>query len=179
MDEMIQSIDPSWIVRLVVVGRKTSQVRADYQARRTELQVFSPRGVIVHVGHNDIVPHPRHNPQPMCSSLAFSQAMSFMNEIAVDMPQARIICSSIFPRSVGPRMDRGEKILYNNEALVYGEMVASTCLSQHRRFVLNQCLWESPVDGFERPSLYMRDGLHLNWWGKREVASYWMSELVV
>ena len=177
MDGCMRTLNAAWDVRVMAVGRGTAIVREMYQSRRSAYQDYSPDGILIHLCHNDIVHHPRHNPHPISSSLAFTQAMEFMDEVGEDMPYARMVYSSIFPRCIGSSMSRDERIRYNNEAYVFGEMVRSSCTARGRRFVLNQDLWESPVDGLARSTLFMPDGLHLNWQGKKVVANEWMEAL--
>jgi lysophospholipase L1-like esterase len=174
MNDFIRAHDSRWVVKLVAVGRGTSVVRESYMSRLDELKAFSPDAVLLHLGHNDVVHHPCHNPYPISSSLAFTRVMRFMDEVSRDLPMARVVYSSLFPRAVGNSMSPEEKVMYNTEACIYGEMVARASVAEHRNFVLNRSLWESPVDGLERPTLFMPDGLHLNWLGKRLVAREWM-----
>ena len=174
MSDCIHGLDTRWTVKLVVEGRGTPVVRDSYMSRLSELVDFTPDAVLMHLGHNDIVHHPRHNPSPLSSSLAFTRVMRFMDEVTRDLPMARVVYSSLFPRAVGSSMSPEEKNMYNTEACIYGEMVTRASIAEHRHFVLNRCLWESPVDGLERSALFMADGLHLNWMGKRQVAREWM-----
>ena len=88
MRALIITVNSDWIVKLLAIGRGTSVVRETYQTKMHELQEFFPDAVLMHLGHDDLVHHPRHNPTPLSSSLAFTQAMRFMDEVSEDMPFA-------------------------------------------------------------------------------------------
>ena len=109
----------------------------------------------------------------MGSAVAFTRIERFMDKIQGDFPYARIIYSSLFPRTIGSGMESAERTAYNIEACIFGEMATSACVAQRRRIVLNRVLWVSPSEGKEKTQYFSRDGLHLNLMGKRAVLRDW------
>ena len=55
MDTVVSGVDRRWRVMVVKIGRVTSAVMAIYSVQLELVRRFDPEGIILHVGHNDLV----------------------------------------------------------------------------------------------------------------------------
>jgi lysophospholipase L1-like esterase len=138
---------------------------------------FNPEAIILHIGHNNLWYHPLHNIHPQNIKDFFPFVLSFLALLRGHHPSAKIIYSSIFPRSVGPHLDKSQRGSYNRLAARYGALTQSTCRREEIAFVLNRVLWSSVRKGIEHRQYFLYDGLHLNTLGKKAVAEGWVASI--
>jgi lysophospholipase L1-like esterase len=174
MGAAMQAIRKEWIVHSICLGRSSEAVRLCYLSQFQETVEFRPEAVILHIGHNNLWYHHVHNTQPQNIKDYFPFVLSFISLLKGHHPSARIIYSSIYPRSVGPYMNDSERASYNRLAYRYGVLVQSTCKREGISFMLNGTLWISVRKGNENSSYFLSGGLHLNTLGKKAVAEGWI-----
>jgi lysophospholipase L1-like esterase len=177
MASVIEGIDKDWEVMTVRVSGQTDDVRAQYVKSLPEIRHFNPETVILHVGHNNLSYHSHHNPDPEHVKEFFPSVLSFVSQLQANHPVARVIYSSVFPRSTGPLMSDSERHSYNKVASRYGCLTQSTCKQNGINFVLNGALWISVRKARENPVFFLGDGLHLRKAGQEIVARDWMQAI--
>ena len=177
MGSVIHGLDKDWIVLTVFVSGQTGAVRGRYLDRLSEIRQFEPDRIILHVGHNDLNFHPRHNQDPQFVKELFPFVLDFVSLLRSNHPTARVHYSSVFPRKVGPHMNDAERASYNKLASRYGCLTQSTCKKEGHRFMLNGVLWLSVRQARENTACFREDGLHLSAIGQEVVARDWMREL--
>jgi lysophospholipase L1-like esterase len=152
-------------------------VRIRYLLRVREAEIFNPETIILHIGHNDLWYHPFYNTHPQNVKDFSPFVQSFITLLREHHPSARIIYSSVYPRSAGPHLDESEKISYNKLAQRYGVLTQSTCKREGISLILNGTLWTSVRQGKENSEYFLADVLHLNTLGKKVVAVGWIEAM--
>jgi lysophospholipase L1-like esterase len=174
MGSVVHRLDDSWMVMTVRVSGQTQDVKDRYLERLSEVRQFNPEAVILHVGHNNFSYHSYHNPDPDHVKEFFPSILEFVALLQGNHPRAKVVYSSVFPRSTGPRLTDGERHSYNKVASRYGCLTQSTCKKEGINFVLNGALWLSVRKAKENPTFFMEDGLHLLSSGQKIVARDWI-----
>jgi lysophospholipase L1-like esterase len=178
MDLAISSIDSRWRVMVVKFGRISSAVLGTYTVQLPLVTRFEPEAIILHIGHNDLVSHPRHNPRPQSLESFFPQVMHFAELLRVNHPRSRVVVSSLLPRTLGPFMDERRMREYNSLALEFGDKLEAACRLMRVIFTRNGVLWSSVEEERAHPVYFMGDGLHLSLLGREAVGRMWMDEVV-
>ena len=116
MATILHEVQPGCAVMVVQVGRNISAIRLMYSAKLRGILSFKPEVIVVHLGHNDIVAHPVHNPSPRHLKYFVPVLLDFCETIQMDHPAARLMISNLFPRTVGPRFTESMRKGYNRLA---------------------------------------------------------------
>jgi lysophospholipase L1-like esterase len=101
---------PDCIVKIMLVGSTTDQVRDNYVRRQREAISFMPDNIILHVGHNDVVYHPYHNTSPRHIKDYFPDVMSFLRLLRERHAGSKLYYSTMLPRGVGRMLSEEQKI---------------------------------------------------------------------
>jgi lysophospholipase L1-like esterase len=166
--------DETLEVRTVSVGSVMKNVWSEYLAMREQLQDFRPEQVYLHVGHNDIVRHHRHNPSPKHPDVVIALIMGYELQLRSDFPGSQVWVSNLMPRSVSPSMDLDQKRGYNQMVYAIGNTMRAIFPARGIRYRLNSDLWFRPSEGREHAVLLRPDGLHLSAVGCDKVAAGWL-----
>jgi hypothetical protein len=68
--------------------------------RRNEAIYFNPDHVIIHCGHNNIVPHPVHNTNPLFSQSVIDLQIQLAQEIQIFFTKLYIILLGYLPKNI-------------------------------------------------------------------------------
>jgi hypothetical protein len=177
LDAIIHRNYKDWTVMTVWVGAQLSYVRSKYHDQMQEIYEFNPTCAVLHVGHNDIMYHPRHNETPQHIKYYFPEVVDFLHLLQGYHPLTRVFYSTIFPRSEGYEMSAVEKKKYNVLAGRFGVRAKSTCANEGIGFIQNSCLWESLRQCEESSEMISRGGLHLSKEGQIQVVKEWIGIL--
>ena len=167
----------SVVVKVVSVGSIMSDVWSEYLTQRDMLQDFRPDHVYLHVGHNDLMWHPRHNRSPKHPKLVLSIIMGYEMRLREDFPGRRVWVSNPFPRSVSPPMTLSQKTDYNKMIFEMGSTMKAEFPARGIDFRLNTGLWFRPSQGREHPIYLRPDGIHLSIMGCTKVAVGWLKPI--
>jgi lysophospholipase L1-like esterase len=174
----LRSEDASVEVKVVSVGSVMKDVWSEYLTQKDTLQEFGPDHVFMHVGHNDLQWHPRHNRAPKHPSLVLSLIMGYELRLREDFPGRRVWISNPFPRAVSPHMTFLEKTSYNKTIFELGRVMRAEFPDRGIDFRLNTGLWFRPSEGREHPIYLQPDGIHLSKMGCAKVAAGWLKPIV-
>jgi hypothetical protein len=180
MEWELKAIRGSLDVFPMVLGRRTSRIRGKYRDELQEVINFDPQLVIMHMGHNDIVPHRIHNPRPLFVTAAFHQMMELAHEVSVNFPRAQMIISAMLPRGDGNGFTIEDARKYNRIARRFGQMLVKESYSDHPPIfmpVLNSNLWANVSQGVAERAMFDHGGLHLNTDGKSILANEWLDAI--
>jgi hypothetical protein len=177
MDTAMRQVDATMDVRVISHAGPTPSVWERYLAREREITEFDPQSIVFHVGHNDLMYHPVHNIEPIHPICVYPMIMSYYNQLVRQYPTARVIYSSVYPRTVGNYMDFEMKASYNYQIYLFGKSVIADGQKRDHRYVLNRTLWFSPRQSREHPVFFLRDGIHLKDFGKEAVARGWVKAI--
>jgi lysophospholipase L1-like esterase len=162
------------------VVAKLSSVRGMYRRKLESIRDFLPDIMIFHLGHNDLVPHARHNPNPLFITAVVHQIQEFVIEVSTNLPDARIFVSSILPRVPANGFSINKAAGYNRLARRFGEIIRGLGNKTGSMFmgIVNRSLWgriarSEPLAG----SFHHSDGLHLNPEGKKLLVRGWLRAL--
>jgi lysophospholipase L1-like esterase len=176
----MERIDTSLSVLNIRLGQRLSAIRGLYRRKLRSVQDYSPQAVIIHLGHNDLVPHAKHNPSPLFITSVIHQIREFVEEIASNLPDTIIFVSSILPRVVGEHFGIAKVGSYNRLARRFGEMVRSFGNKPGSNFygIVNRSLWGRIARSEVLPGNHHHsDGLHLNAEGKNLLVRGWIKAL--
>jgi lysophospholipase L1-like esterase len=177
MGDVIEELDGGVTTMTILLGRRTSLVRSAYMSRLVAAQGFTPDIVIAHCGHNDIVAHSVHNPNPTHILPYFGELQSFWHVLEGNHPTSRVYISSLLPRAPGYSFSTAQKIAYNKLAIRFMEMMRSDTRDLGYGVLYNKVLFKSIRKWEEKSEYYLADGLHLNKAGKKEMAREWLATL--
>lgn len=177
MSDLVTGTYKGWSVFSVIVGQKTSAIRACYESRVSAAVLFQPDYVLLHCGHNDVVYHPRYTREPQHIKHFFPDILDFLQLLATNHPQARVIYFSLLPRGVGPHMGKEEKDKYNKLACRFGVRATTSCNHAGFEVLQNFCMWKSVRKSTEDTTLLDEGGLHLCALGKRALIDFWISAI--
>jgi hypothetical protein len=107
-------------VKTVSVSSIMENVWKLYQEELYDLQAYRPDQICLHMGHNDVVWHAHHNPQPKHPKLVQGLVMGYQVRVQQDFPVSEVWVSCLFPRTVGPKMDQKRVDEYNHMVYQYG-----------------------------------------------------------
>jgi lysophospholipase L1-like esterase len=164
-------------VMTIAVGSSSQNIWKKFREETRRIREFGPHVFFVHLGHNDLVWHERHNQCPKHPLEIFSLVKGYHKRLNEEYPDTRIIISNMFPRTVGPGMSPGRKERYNLMVFEYGQMMKDQLRPAGIEYVLNRGLWFLPSQGREHPMFFREDGLHLSKIGKDFVANGWLKAL--
>jgi hypothetical protein len=174
IDDEFALVRPDWDVSVLAFGKTLPEIRTAYKKEIVAYYEYAPEVLILHAGHNDVWPHPVHNPRPIHPLICLGRILSLLDEMHEYHPKCRIIYSSILPRAIGPNFGQERKKVYNRMAADYQRSVTELFELEGRRFCTNQSLWMSVPAGMEHPIYYDRRGLHLNTAGRRALTNEWV-----
>ena len=177
LSELVTRNYRGWSVFSIIVGQKTSDIKARYESRVEAAVRFHPDYVILHCGHNDVVFHPRYTKEPQHIKHFFPEILDFLQLLARNHDQARIIYSALIPRGVGPYMSEGDRDSYNRLACRFGVRATTSCHDSGFQVLQNFCMWKSVRKSTEDISLLDEGGLHLNAIGKKVLVDYWIAAI--
>jgi lysophospholipase L1-like esterase len=176
MSRAMEAIDNGMHVMTVRKGRKIPSIRGLYRDKISSIRRFRPEVVLIHVGHNDLVPHTLFNPRPLFITSILHQVRELVQEVSATLPGVYIVVSSILPRVTGDGFGSEAVGRYNRLAKRFGEMVRSASRNAGAFFLstVNRIMWgriarNEPLHGFHKS-----DGLHLNAEGRRRLAHGWI-----
>jgi hypothetical protein len=128
-------ISHSHIQTLVVFRPQAIEYIAEsiLNTRRNGAIEFDPDHVIIHCGHNNIVPHPVHNTNPLFSQSVIDLQIQLAQEIQIFLPNCTISCSTIYPRSFtdSSAMNKVAVADYNTIAKRYGQRLRASCIENN------------------------------------------------
>jgi hypothetical protein len=155
----------------VILGRGIAPIRGLYRELLQEVYYFDPELILMHMGHNDVTTHRVHNTNPLFVTAVFHMLREFAQEITANFPEARLIISSMLPRTAGSYFSDAEALSYNKIAKRYGQMLLQEARSDEEtatRFVpsLNRNVWGRISKSEAKASLFDNGGLHLTNDGK-------------
>jgi lysophospholipase L1-like esterase len=173
----MERLDTRLSVLNIRVGAKLTSIRGVYRRKLGSIRDYQPEVVILHFGHNDLVPHARHNPNPLFLTAVIHQIQEFVTEVAANLPDVRIIVSSILPRMPANGFGNARTASYNRLARRFGEMIRGLGNRADSLFtgIVNRGLWgriarSEPLGG----CFHHSDGLHLNPEGKQLLVRGWL-----
>ena len=173
----MERLDTRLSVLNIRVGAKLSSIRGVYRRKLGSIRDYQPEVVILHFGHNDLVPHARHNPNPLFLTAVIHQIQEFVTEVSSNLPDVRIIVSSILPRMPADGFGITKAASYNRLARRFGEIIRGLGNKANSLFagIVNRGLWgriarSEPLAG----SFHHSDGLHLNSAGKNLLVRGWL-----
>jgi hypothetical protein len=172
--EAMRTLDSGLELRIISVGAQSDAVWEVYLQRRAEFQHFQPDMIVVHMGHNDAVWHPRRNRVPRHPMEVFGIVSGYIGQIQTDFPQSKVIQSNLFPRNIGPHLYGLPLYRYNMMVYEFGLVLRDQSLERNRNIVLNRVMWEKPSEGLANAMMFENDGLHLNFCGSCSVAAAWL-----
>lgn len=180
MDDYIRQIDPSVEVFSIIRGSNMSVIYQTYLGSISELRVFSPDVIILHMAHNNLLFHPVKNRYPTPMNEVVQKTEDFVAHIKSTMPGVAVSVSCMFPRTVTNQslaaaypFGENDRVSFNEMAMRYREKI-----SDRRRgltVIFNKMMWKGQKARKEDTSLYGTDGLHLNPVGKQTVAMEWLA----
>ena len=180
LSSKMERCDTRLSVLNIRVGAKLSSIRGVYRRKLGSIRDFLPEIVIFHFGHNDLVPHARHNPNPLFITAVVHQIQEFVTEVSNHLPEARIFVSSILPRMPATRFNIDKSASYNRLARRFGEIIRGLGNKTGSLFagIVNRSLWgriarSEPLAG----NFHHSDGLHLNSAGKGLLVRGWLRAL--
>jgi lysophospholipase L1-like esterase len=177
LKEVFDKEYPRWVVKIIVVGAGTDQVRETYMRRQQDAISFRPDNIILHVGHNDVVYHSYHNRSPRHIKEFFLDVLSFLGLLQEAHPELKLFYSTMLPRASSRVMSEEKKSQYNSLSARFGVRAQSSCRREGYGFLLNACLWQSLRQKIENPDFFDAGGLHLNKTGKRVMVEGWMKTM--
>ena len=125
MDAALKSIQPGCKVYTISVGGNIGGIRSMYSARLNEVLTFSPDVIIIHSGHNDVIPHPRYDNHPIYMKFFLPLLDNFRGLLQSNHPLAKVYVSSPFPRTTGPNFTLKQRDSYNKLAIRFRYMLRS------------------------------------------------------
>jgi lysophospholipase L1-like esterase len=170
----LEEINAECQVLTISVGGKLSSIRSMYQARLNEVHLFRPDIIIIHSGHNDVMPHPRYNSRPIFMKFFIPQLERFRAQLIVNHPLTVIYFSSMLPRTTGPDFNSNQRDSYNKLCIRFRDMLRSAANRGGFRVLLNCTMWASVRYSREKLGQHLLDGLHLNGTGRRAMAQEWL-----
>jgi hypothetical protein len=173
LTDLIESLD----VYSVIVPRPTSAIRGQYRAELWDIVQYDPSVIIMHMGHNDVVFHPDYNTSPLFITAAFHLQMELASEISTNFPAAKLIISSMLPRTDGGGVLEEEALSYNRVAKRFGQMLVKASYSGEAPYfvpAMNRGIWRSLSSAQANASLFDVGGLHLETIGKGVLAKGWV-----
>jgi lysophospholipase L1-like esterase len=177
MAGVLKGISKSSTILVISIGRGVDEICAKYLQKLRDVNNFHPEGIIVHLGHNDLVAHPVYNMQPDHLKYYFPRIVSFVTLLQTHHPNSRVVLSSLYPRTEGYLFDSERKLQYNTGARRFSDKVRSSARRGNFRFCLNEMLWTSARKFKEDPSMFCLDGLHLIAEGRVAVGQGWIRAL--
>ena len=177
MGSTIEGIDSECQVMTISVGGKLGSIRSMYNARLNEVLLFRPDVIIVHSGHNDVMPHPRYDSQPVFMKFFIPQLERFRTQLLTNHPLSVIYFSSMLPRTTGPDFDSRQRDSYNKLCIRFRDMLRAAANRGGLKVLLNCSMWASVRFSREKPGQHLLDGLHLNGTGRKTVAQEWLSKI--
>jgi hypothetical protein len=163
----------------IVKGTKIDKLRRIYRTQIGSIRRFRPDKVLLHMAHNDLVRHSRHNPHATYITGVVEILMEFTIEILSSFPHSQLYLSSPLPRLPSCDYSADSARKYNRIAKRFGEHL----LTQRKALqcfepVLNRFLW-GRLSKFEaRAGVFRSDGLHLNKRGREILGESWISALI-
>ena len=175
LDDHLLSQDPSLVVLgMWISGAKMHGIEWLIGRRLPEIIDFSPDVVFLHLGHNDLSYHVKHNPQPMKCPDAAVELHAIVIALKEFLPQACIIVSCPFPRVSSGDYTQEQALSYNRVAKRFcdriGERKLNSCFCKD--------LWFRIKTTEGNPVYFKEDGLHLLPIGKRAVVRTWLRACV-
>jgi hypothetical protein len=164
----------------VIVARRTSTIRGQYREELQHIIHFNPDLILMHMGHNDVVYHSEHNTSPLFITAAFHQQMELAYEITMNFPEAKLVISSMLPKTAGSGVTEKEARPYNRIAKRFGQMLVKESYSGEPPYFstsMNKTIWASISQAVANTSLFDLGGLHLNQTGKRILAQGWLEAM--
>ena len=148
--------------------------------KRNAAIYFNPYQAIIHCGHNNIVPHPIHNLNPLFSQVVIDLQIQLAQDIQAFLPNCSMSCSAIYPRTytASSKLNPTEVTDYNKLAKRYGQRLRASCLANKLCFSLNNIMWRKISKSEEESGFFLPDGLHLNPDGVRATGKEWIASLI-
>ena len=177
LSSKMERMDRRLSVLNIRLGQRLSAIRGVYRRKLTSVQDYDPDVVILHMGHNDLVPHAKYNPNPLFMTSVIHQIREFVEEIISKLPRTTILVSSILPRVLGDHFGSVKVGCYNRLARRFGEMIRSFGNKKESKFhgVVNRGMWGRIARSEVLPgNHYHSDGLHLNAEGKKLLVQGWI-----
>jgi hypothetical protein len=81
IDDEFALVRPDWDVMVLAYGRTIPQIRAAYKREIVVYYEHAPEVLILHAGHNDVWPHPVHNPSPIHPLTCLGRVLSLLDEM--------------------------------------------------------------------------------------------------
>jgi hypothetical protein len=125
MGSYLRHLDRHIDVRILSLGQKLPSVRGYYRSELRRIQRRIPDVVLIHLGHNDLMLHNKHNPDPLFITVVFHQILEFVAEIEHDLPRCKILVSSLLPRVPGDILGIYGTGQYNRMAYRFYKMLRS------------------------------------------------------
>ena len=176
MGSYLRHLDRHIDVHILSLGQKLPSVRGYYRSELRRIQRRIPDVVLIHLGHNDLMIHNKHNPDPLFITVVFHQILEFVAEIEHDLPRCKILVSTLLPRVPGDILGIFGTGQYNRMAYRFYKMLRSQENQEgaNLTFISNRARWgrinnSEPLRGY-----HLADGLHLNDAGHKVLATGWM-----
>jgi lysophospholipase L1-like esterase len=177
MDESLKKGRPHIKTYSVIYPRGTTAIGARYTSMLSSIRAFDPDVIYLHAGHNDLVFHPTHNENPINSEEIRSLNIDLAILIQHNHPRAKIIISSLYPRTFTDSSILTEKEVgaFNRLAKRHGQRLRKEAGKKAPTILvaMNMPLWKHISISQEQSSHYMPDGLHIKKDGKLALANAW------
>jgi lysophospholipase L1-like esterase len=177
LHETFKQVSPDDRVITVSVGSNIAAIISHYNERLATIRHLRPDCVVLHVGHNDMSFHPLKNTLPRISRDVTRDILAFASSVRSDIPNARILLSSILPRKPSHinQMSAEKTDKYNKLAVRHGLRLRKLGSQVGFEVLMNTVMWKRVYKYEPKNELLLVDGLHLTDEGMKTLVQDWIN----